>query len=228
MGAILSAPAIAGEGRGRPRCHPPPRQRGRGTTLRSRVVEGAQDSTRRTSLRDVSTFSLAHFFMRKESSATATKLRVLRPLHHGSLAARAPVVPLPRFAGADGASFPVPAAHLRPSFADRSHEAFASKTIRGGGAPKRRDCLVEASPRDQMLPPARASGAAARSAERARLSALHRGARLGQLPKLDPGRASRDAARRRYPRLGVALKRSTSRAGRNAGGVDARTARERQ
>jgi len=28
--------------------------------------------------------------------------------------------------------------------------------------------------------------------------------------------------------LGIALKRSTSRAGRNAGGVDARTARERQ
>src|SRR5580692_925695 len=33
-----------------------------------------------------------------------------------------------------------------------------------------------ASPRDQMLPPAHASGAAARSAERARLSALPRGA----------------------------------------------------
>src|SRR5580698_7676917 len=85
-----------------------------------------------------------------------------------------------------------------------------------------------ASPRNQMLPPARASGAAARSSERARLSALHRGACLGQLPKLDPGRASCDAVRRRYPRFGTALKRSTSRAGRNAGGVDARTARERQ
>ena len=31
-----------------------------------------------------------------------TKLRVQRPLHHGSLASRAPVVPLPRFAGAEG------------------------------------------------------------------------------------------------------------------------------
>ena len=80
----------------------------------------------------------------------------------------------------------------------------------------------------RMLPSKCASGAAARSSERARLSALHRGACLGHLPKLDPGRASRDAVRRRWPRLGVALKRSTSRAGRNAGGVDARTARERQ
>jgi hypothetical protein len=79
-----------------------------------------------------------------------------------------------------------------------------------------------------MLPPVCASGVAARSTERARLSALHRGSRLGHVPRFDPGRASRDAVRRRYPHLGTALKRSTSRAGRNAGGVDARTARERQ
>jgi hypothetical protein len=36
-----------------------PAKRGRGTTLRSGVVEGAQDSTRRKSLGDVQTFSLA-------------------------------------------------------------------------------------------------------------------------------------------------------------------------
>lgn len=47
------------------------------------------------------------------------------------------------------------------------------------------------------------------------------------MPRLSPGRASRDRGRRRYLRLSTALKRSTSRAGRNAGGVDARTARER-
>ena len=63
---------------------------------------------------------------------------------------------------------------------------------------------------------------------RARLSALHRGSCPANVPRLDPGRASRDAVRRRYLRLGIALKRSTSRAGHNAGGVDARTARERQ
>src|SRR5580704_5999067 len=34
-------------------------------------------------------------FVRFHRPATTTKLRVLRPLHHGSLAARAPVVPLP-------------------------------------------------------------------------------------------------------------------------------------
>src|SRR5579862_4807814 len=84
----------------------------------------------------------ARFFLRREISAPLTKLRVRRPLHHGSLAARAPVVPLPRFAGADGASAPVLATHVRPSFANQSHQAFASKKIRGGGAPKRRDCPV--------------------------------------------------------------------------------------
>jgi hypothetical protein len=78
----------------------------------------------------------------KRTSATTTKLRVLRPLRHGSLAARAPVVPLPRFAGADSASASVLATHLRPRFADQSHECFASKKIRGGGAPKRRNCPV--------------------------------------------------------------------------------------
>jgi len=41
-----------------------------------------------------------------------------------------------------------------------------------------------------MLPPARASGAAARSAERARLSALHRGARQAVTPDSAPGRVS--------------------------------------
>jgi len=42
---------------------PPPRYRGSGTTLRSRVVEGARDSTHRKSLRDIQTFSLASFLV---------------------------------------------------------------------------------------------------------------------------------------------------------------------
>src|SRR5580704_9604838 len=74
--------------------------------------------------------------------ATTTKLRVLRPLHHGSLASRAPVVPLPRYRGGGKKSALILATRLRPSFADQSHQAFASKKIRGGGAPKRRDCPV--------------------------------------------------------------------------------------
>src|SRR5579862_4609213 len=41
----------------------------------------------------------ACFFPQRRFSATKTKLRVRRPLHHGSLAARAPVVPLPRYRG---------------------------------------------------------------------------------------------------------------------------------
>src|SRR5580698_7578904 len=41
-----------------------------------------------------------------------------------------------------------------------------------------------------MLPPKRASGAAARSPERARLSALHRGSRQAVTPDSAPGRVS--------------------------------------
>jgi hypothetical protein len=104
---------------------------------------------------------------------------------------------------------------------------IASKKKKGGGAPVGATVSWGLATQ-RMLPSVCASGAAARSAERARLSALHRGARLGHVPKLDPGRASRDAVRRRYLCLGIALKRSTSRAGRNAGGVDARTAREQK
>jgi hypothetical protein len=128
----------------------------------------------------------------------------------------------------DGASALVLATHVRPRLADQSYE-FSSPQRKRREAERRKGATVSWGLATQrMLPSICASGAAARSAERARLSALHRGSRSGHMPKLNPGRASRDAARRRYPHLGTALKRSTSRAGRNAGGVDARTARERQ
>src|SRR5580700_7130054 len=43
--------------------------------------------------------SPARIFMQREFPATKTKLGIQRPLHHGSLATRAPVVPLPRYRG---------------------------------------------------------------------------------------------------------------------------------
>ena len=55
----------------------------------------------------------ARFFLRREFSATKTKLQVRRPLHHGSLATRAPVVPLPRFAGAESGGAPGTGIHSR-------------------------------------------------------------------------------------------------------------------
>ena len=67
------------------------------------------------------------------SSAPSTTVRSLRELQWS---------PSPAIAGADGASALIPATHLRPSFVDESHEAFASKKIKGGGAPKRRNCPV--------------------------------------------------------------------------------------
>jgi hypothetical protein len=97
-------------------------------------VEGAQDSTLRKRVGDLQTFSLARFFLRREFSAKKTKLRKRKR----SSASGAPSTtvrslrelqwsPSPAVAGADGASSLVLATHLRPSFADQSHEAFASK-----------------------------------------------------------------------------------------------------
>jgi len=84
------------------------------------------------------------------------------------------------------------------------------------------------APRNQMLPPECVPGAEAGSSEPARLSALHRG--------LAPATERRDSAQAALHAIGrtqalpapsFALKRCTSRTGRNAGRVDARTARER-
>jgi hypothetical protein len=98
--------------------------------------------------------------------------------------------------------------HPHPSFGNERHEVFASKKIRGGRAPKGANELA-------------ASSDAAR-AERSALAFRRPTAALA--PAICRG--SIQAALHAMQR--TALKRSTSRAGRNAGGVDARTARERQ
>jgi hypothetical protein len=84
--------------------HPPPRSGGGGP----RVARWRGRRTRRAARvfvmpKHVRLFacSLARFLLRRESSTTKTKCCARRPLHHGSLATRAPVVPLPRFAGAE-------------------------------------------------------------------------------------------------------------------------------
>ena len=74
-----------------------------------------------------------------------------------------------------------------------------------------------ASPRDQMLPPARASGAAARPAGRARLSALHRGSRQAVTPRLSPGPRFLEPPGANGRTLPGASAASSSRTGRNAG-----------
>ncbi len=69
--------------------------------------------------------------LRREHSATTTKLRVMRPLHHGSLATRAPVVPLPRFAGADSASAPVLATPSASEFCRPKPPVFCLQKNKG-------------------------------------------------------------------------------------------------
>jgi hypothetical protein len=69
---------------------------------------------------------------------------------------------------------------------------------------------------------------ALKSAKRARLPALHCSAcRSDRTLRLSPGRASREREDAGVTAPPFALKRCTSRAGHNAGGDDARTARER-
>src|SRR5580704_16464664 len=72
----LSCPAIAGKGD-----HPAQQGGGRGAGLdATQVIQGKLGAN-------------------AYCSATTPTRRVRRPLHHGSLAARAPVVPLPRYRG---------------------------------------------------------------------------------------------------------------------------------
>jgi hypothetical protein len=74
--------------------------------------------------------------------AMTTKHRVRRPLHHGSLAARAPVVPLPRFAGAERKVLSFSRRTCARGLPTKATKLLPPKEIRGGGAPKRRNCPV--------------------------------------------------------------------------------------
>jgi hypothetical protein len=91
-------------------------------------------------------------------SATTTKLRLRRPLHHPS---GGPPPPLPRGRMNDI----VLAAHPRPSFAKPLQESPSKRLPTKREAERRQAQSSETAP----------AGAAAVSAETARLSALHRG-----------------------------------------------------
>jgi hypothetical protein len=127
---------------------------------------------------------LARIFLRRESSATKTKLRVQRPLHHGSLATRAPVVPLPRFAGAERASV------LTTRSASEFYQWRGTNAANPLRYPPPATCFfLPSSKRGGRTPtdadPTTALARGARSAERARLSAFHRGSHLREylIPK---------------------------------------------
>jgi len=224
-----SAPALAGEG---------DRPKGGGGGAGSNVISIMQGRVPTAS-------STSHFVLRLNQAC-------LHSLFCNDNEAPRPAPPPPRCAIADASrrrslrKVRRPKAAFAPSPASRgriSALVLATQCARGlpteatkllppkkqGEAERRKGATVPWGLATQRMSPSIcASGGAARSAERARLSAHHRGACSGHVPKLSPGRASRDAVRRRYPHLGIALKRGTSRAGRNAGGVDARTARERK
>jgi hypothetical protein len=95
--------------------------------------------------------------------------------------------------GADGCERSRSRDAAAPEFCRPKPRSFCLQKIRGGGAPKRRNCLVRPCHASDVATKC-ASGTAARSSERARLSALHRGARRGfdpsaQLRAAFPGAA---------------------------------------
>jgi hypothetical protein len=106
--------------------------------------------------------------------------------------------------------------HPHPSFGNERHEVFASKKIRGGRAPEGANELAASSDAAR----ADRSALAFRRSTAALAPAMCRSSIRAALHAMQCAGVSLS--------LGIALKRSTSRAGHNAGGVDARTARERQ
>src|ERR1700692_4476399 len=106
--------------------------------------------------------------------------------------------------------------HPHPSFGNERYEVFASKKIRGGRAPKGANELAASSDAAR----AERSALAFRRPTAALAPAICRSSIRAALHAMQCAGISLS--------LGIALKRSTSRAGRNAGGVDAWTARERQ
>jgi hypothetical protein len=121
----------------------------------------------------------------RHSPATTTKWLRKRPLHHGSLAARAPVVPLPRYRGG-GCTLSF-SRRIRARVLQQERKPLMVRLqINEGRRSAGRRKLKMTAPRQRLLPPVRASGAAratdhplARTARfgRARLSALRRGSR---------------------------------------------------
>ena len=75
------------------------------------------------------------FFFQREISVTVTKLRVRRPSTTVRSLRELQLSPPPLRGGGKKSNL-VLAIHPHPSFADESHEAFASRKIRGGRAPE--------------------------------------------------------------------------------------------
>jgi hypothetical protein len=184
---------------------------------------------------------------RCSASATITKPRVRRPLHHGSLAARAPVVPLPRYRGGGRWRRSRNALHRCPRirFAnDRMFSLCASfyslfpiwfsrpvisslKKLRGRSA-DRRHCPVTA-PRRRALPLVGARGAGAPYGARSPTGApprllLRRTNATAQPQAALPGTRLRNG---RYPSPPVPVQRASRRPVVVPAGRLPRAARER-
>ena len=200
-----------------------------------------------------STCSLARFFLRREFLA-ANELCVRRPLHHGSLAARAPVVPLPRFAGAEVRALRSRDASWRPSFRRAiGNGARASKMLsrqsRNRSGPRKGQGWGLLFVRPLSVSPDQTSRNKMKEAERRQTLVLNLrilrcgsrpfGARslVGVPPRLSsreyfipkvsfrPGFLGR-GLHGRYPPSPVPVQGCTSHPGRNAGRHDAQAARE--
>jgi hypothetical protein len=204
--------------------------------VRSRVVEGARASTKLfRRKRSVESDALTHPAPRKRGRGTARRAvegaraatNLFRRKRSGESDAPSTtlrVVPLPRYRGGgrNRFSFSRCAFCLRPSFANGFHERPPEKE--GGEAPKGAPTM--SAPHIGALPSRSARARALRKP--ARLPALHRGSCLAT-ECFDSAQAALHAIEREraLPAPSIALKPSTWLAGLNAGGDDARTARER-
>ena len=150
-------------------------------------------------------------------------LRVQRPLHHGSLASRAPVVPLSRYRGGGKSRRPHNAIRvgvtcrasreLRESLFPIHHSplAFVFPQIKRGGG----------TPANAGHQPPHLTDAARALVERARLTAFHHGSRLRELfhPKGSAqARLPGTQSARALPAFACPSPGSTSRPGHRAGG----------
>jgi hypothetical protein len=167
----------------------------------------------------LSAFTALHRQRSSASGAPSTTVRSLRELQWS---------PSPAIAGADGASALVLATQSGSEFCRPKPRIFCLQNNKGRRSAEKAQLSRGATPRigcchpyaRRARPRVQRDALAFRRSTAALASAMCRSSIQAALHAMQCAGVTRA--------FGIALKRSTSRAGHNAGGVDARTAREQQ